>query len=70
MVMKYDDEACYRFHARDLADRCFVCQRDGQRLLIVRQIADMMLVHLCSDCMIRHLDEYMLDNTRPWKGPV
>jgi hypothetical protein len=66
--MKYDDEACYRFHEQDLPDRCFSCGRGAERLLIVRQIAGMMLVHLCPGCMVNKMEEYLLDNTRPWMG--
>jgi hypothetical protein len=66
--MKYDDEKCYQFHERDHPDRCFTCGKGEARLLIVRQIAGMMLVHLCSDCMVGHMDDYLLDNTRPWVG--
>jgi hypothetical protein len=66
--MKYDDEKCYRFHKRDLRDRCFACGSHAERLLIVRQIADMMLIHLCPGCMIDRVDDYLLDNTRPWTG--
>jgi hypothetical protein len=66
--MKYDDEECYRFHARDIPDRCFACGRAADRLLIVRRIAGMSLVHICPECMLSRLDEYLLDNTRPWTG--
>ena len=66
--MKYDDEKCYRFHAEDQPERCFACGRGAVRLLIVRQIAGMMLVHLCPDCMVDRMDDYLLDNTRPWVG--
>jgi hypothetical protein len=66
--MKYDDEMCYRFHGQDVPDRCFACRRDAERLLIVRQIASMMLVHLCPECMLDHISDYLLDNTRPWGG--
>lgn len=67
-TMKYDDAQCYRFHERDLPDRCFVCSQSPGRLLIVRQIDGMMLVHLCPDCMLAHVEDYLLDNTRPWTG--
>lgn len=66
--MKYDDAEFYKFHARDLSDRCFKCARKSERLLIVRQIAGMMLVHLCPNCMLDYTDDYLLDNTRPWTG--
>jgi hypothetical protein len=64
-AMKYDDEKCYQFHEKDLPDRCFTCGQGAARLLIVRQIAGMMLVHLCPNCMVDHMDDYLLDNTRP-----
>jgi hypothetical protein len=66
--MKYDDEKGYQFHGEDLSDRCFACGRCAVRLLIVRKIAGMMLVHLCPDCMADRMDDYLLDNTRPWVG--
>jgi hypothetical protein len=62
------DEKCYQFHERDLSDRCFTCGRGAARLLTVRRIAGMRLVHLCFDCMVDRMDEYLLDNTRPWIG--
>jgi hypothetical protein len=64
----YDDEKCYRFHEKDIADRCFSCSQNVSRLLTVRHIASMMLVHLCSDCMLNNISDYLLDNTRPWLG--
>jgi len=67
-AMKYYDEKCYQFHEKDLSDRCFTCGQGAARLLIVRQIAGMMLVHLCPNCMVDHMDDYLLDNTRPWVG--
>jgi hypothetical protein len=67
-VMQYDDEKGYQFHGEDLSDRCFRCGRGAARLLIVRKMAGRMLVHLCPDCMVDHMDDYLLDNTRPWVG--
>lgn len=68
-AMEYDDEKGYQFHGEDLPDRCFTCGRGASMLLIVRQIAGArMLIHLCPDCMISHMDDYRLDNTRPWVG--
>ena len=66
--MKYKDAASYKFHARDFSDRCYKCARNSERLLVVRQIASMMLVHLCPNCMLDYTDDYLLDNTRPWTG--
>lgn len=66
--MKYDDEKCYRFNEKDDPDRCFACGRNVERLLVVRHIASMMLVHLCPDCMLNDVSDYLLDNTRPWVG--
>jgi hypothetical protein len=67
-TMKYEDAQCYRFHERDLPDQCFACSQNPGRLLIVRQIEGMQLVHLCPSCMLAHVDDYLLDNTRPWTG--
>jgi hypothetical protein len=30
----------------------------------------MKMVHLCPDCMADRMSEYLLDNTRAWKGKV
>jgi hypothetical protein len=68
MPIKYDDEKCYQFHTKDVPDRCFVCSDNSTRLLIVRHIESMMLVHLCPDCMVNDTSGYLLDNTRPWLG--
>jgi len=66
--MKYDDEKCYQFHKEDLPDQCFACGRNAERLLIVRQIADMMLVHLCPDCMLDRVT--IIFSTTRGPGPV
>jgi hypothetical protein len=68
MPINYDDEKCYRFHKEDSADKCFTCDENSERLLVVRQIASMMLVHLCKNCMMNNFSDYLLDNTRPWLG--
>ncbi|MBN1827801.1 MAG: hypothetical protein JW884_01480 [Deltaproteobacteria bacterium] len=64
--MKYDDDASYRFHEKDVNDHCFLCSANSQHFFIVRQISTMMMVHLCQDCMLDNTSEYLLDNTRPW----
>lgn len=66
MPEKYDDFLFYQFHERDSPERCFLCNRDTGRLLIFRQIATMLLVHLCRDCIYENIADYLLDNTRPW----
>ena len=66
--MKYYDDHCYRFHEKDTVDTCFICAQNAPRLLIVRNVESMMLVHLCPDCMINNISDYLLDNTRPWLG--
>ena len=66
MTHRYKDEDSYQFHELDRADRCFLCASSPKRLLVVRRIKGMQLVHLCRDCMLDHLSEYLLDNTRPW----
>jgi len=68
MPIKYDDENCYLFHDKDALDRCFTCSSNTTRLMIVRQISSMMLVHLCPDCLVNNMSDYLLDNTRPWLG--
>jgi len=66
--MEYDDEKSYRFQENDEPGRCFTCGGCGTRLLVVRNIASMMLVHLCAECLLANLSDYFLDNTRPWIG--
>lgn len=68
MPIIYDDEESYRFHDNDVPDRCFMCSQNTERLLVLRQIASMKLVHLCQDCICENIADYLLDNTRPWLG--
>jgi hypothetical protein len=68
MPIIYDDEKSYRFHKSDYADKCFACNENSDRLLVVRQIKSMMLVHLCHGCLVNNSSDYLLDNTRPWLG--
>ncbi|MCD6571227.1 MAG: hypothetical protein J7L53_11040 [Deltaproteobacteria bacterium] len=65
--MQYDDKKAYEFHTSDSADKCFLCKKHINKLLVVRQIATMKMVHLCPECMVNNLSDYLLDNTRPWK---
>jgi len=67
--VRYNDEKSYTFHNGDSADICFLCKRCINQLFVVRQIATGKMVHLCRECMLDNLSEYLLDNTRPWKGP-
>jgi len=66
--MKYYDETCYRFHENDIPDKCFCCGENTHKLMIVRHIDSMMLVHLCHDCMTENISNYLLDNTKPWRS--
>ena len=68
MAIIYDDEKSYRFHEKDTPERCFACSESPERLIVVRHIPSMMLVHLCKDCMLDNFSDYLLDNTRPWLG--
>ncbi|MBN1381991.1 MAG: hypothetical protein JXA41_09975 [Deltaproteobacteria bacterium] len=68
MSTQYNDENTYQFHEEDISGRCFICKYPTEKMLIVRQIKSMKLVHLCADCMFENLSEYLLDNTRPWAG--
>jgi hypothetical protein len=68
MKCTYMDEQCYEFHEKDMAEKCFLCNQNSQKLFIVRQIASMKMVHMCGECMVSNLEEYLLDNTRPWEG--
>ncbi|HOG18656.1 MAG: hypothetical protein A4E73_01418 [Syntrophaceae bacterium PtaU1.Bin231] len=67
-MKNYEDESCYEFHEKDRADRCFLCAAENAKLFVVRHIETAKLAHLCRDCMGRSFSEYMLDNTRPWRG--
>ncbi|HON58390.1 MAG TPA: hypothetical protein PLT45_02520 [Smithella sp.] len=67
--MKYYDQDSYRFHGDDAAGRCFCCRQSVSKLLIVRHVQSEKMVHLCSQCLVEHTDDYLLDNTRPWTGP-
>lgn len=51
-----------------MIDRCFICGEKFEGLSVVRRIASMKIVHLCPDCMAEKMSEYLLDNTRVWKG--
>jgi len=62
----YNDAKSYQFHEKDRGDRCFACSQNPERLLILRHITSSKLVHLCRNCMIANLADYLLDNTRPW----
>ncbi|MBN2539206.1 MAG: hypothetical protein JXB09_04085 [Deltaproteobacteria bacterium] len=66
--MDYCDESNYAWHEKDMIDRCFMCEEKSDGLSVVRHIASMKMVHLCSDCMVEKMSEYLLDNTRAWKG--
>ena len=66
--MKCIDENYYEFHEEDVPGSCFLCRRNPGRLLIVRQIKSMKMIHMCPSCVVNNLDEFLLDNTRPWKG--
>ena len=67
---KTDKENFYEFDGKDTPDRCFVCKNAARNLMILRQIKSMMLVHICRDCIYENISDYMLDNTKPWRGPL
>jgi hypothetical protein len=68
MSYQNTEEPIYKFHEEDAPERCFICKYPCEKTLIMRQIKSMMLVHLCPECMLDNLSEYLLDNTRPWGG--
>jgi hypothetical protein len=68
--MKCYNEGYYKRHEDDVHDRCFLCGDLSERLFVVRHIASMKMVHLCPNCMANRMSEYLLDNTRAWKGKV
>ncbi|MBN2284162.1 MAG: hypothetical protein JXO48_09760 [Deltaproteobacteria bacterium] len=63
----YDDES-YQFHDDDRADRCFLCCRNNGQLFVVRHAENLKMVHICDECMVNCPSDYMLDNTKPWRG--
>ena len=67
--MDYCDESNYAWHEKDMSGSCFTCGKKSERLSVVRHIASMRMVHMCPDCMVDKMSEYLLDNTREWKGP-
>jgi len=68
VAIRYDDEESYRFHEGDKENSCFLCHDGSKDLIVVRHIESMSMVHLCGDCMVKNLADYLLDNTRPWLG--
>ncbi len=56
------------FTRKTSAEKCFLCSQNCEKLFIVRQVSSMKMVHMCGECMVNNLEEYMLDNTRPWEG--
>jgi hypothetical protein len=65
-VVMYNDEKSYQFDENDRSNFCFACGQNSERLFILRQIKSMKLVHLCRDCMVKNIANYLLDNTKPW----
>ncbi len=68
--MKCYDEGYYERHEHDMSDTCFLCGEASKKLAVVRHVASMKMVHLCPECMVNRTSEYLLDNTRAWKGKV
>ena len=68
--MKCYDEGYYERHEDDRPDRCFLCRELSDLLSVVRHMESMKMVHLCPDCMADRMSEYLLDNTKAWKGKV
>ena len=57
MTLPYNDEKNYLFDREDTPENCFICKYPGERLLVVRKISSMMLVHLCGDCMLNFMED-------------
>ncbi len=66
--MGYCGKSKYAWHKEDRAGRCFICKEESDELSVVRHMTSMKMVHLCSDCMVEKMSEYLLDNTRTWQG--
>jgi hypothetical protein len=66
--MKCNDKDYYGLDKKDVPDKCFLCGQNSGKLFIVRQVKNMKMVHLCPSCMINNPSDFLLDNTRPWKG--
>ena len=68
MPMNIEDKDSYLFHENDTRERCFLCRKNATRLIIVRHIQSMQMIHLCEGCLVHNRSDYLLDNTRPWPG--
>lgn len=69
MTLPFQDKNNYLFDAEDKDDSCFVCKFPEEKLIVVRRVSTMMLVHICGECFMKKIDDFLLDNTRPWLGP-
>lgn len=47
-------------------DGCCLCLKEEQELYVVRELSSGRLTALCSCCLLRNLDHYLIDNTRSW----
>lgn len=45
---------------------CLLCSKLGQELFLVREVQSGHLKAICGPCLLCNLDDYLLDNTRPW----
>jgi len=47
---------------------CCVCSMNERELYLVRDASSGRLVEVCSYCLLERIDDFVLDNTRPWPG--
>ena len=45
---------------------CCLCRKDENELYVVRETSSGRLTALCSCCLLHNLEDYLIDNTRPW----
>ncbi len=67
MKCRFGDEHMYELHEGDSKNRCFLCKESCEKTFTVREIKSQKMVHLCKDCMVNNISDYILDNTRPWE---
>jgi len=51
---------------RSVNGGCYLCSENGQELYLVRELSSERLTALCSCCLLNHLEDFMIDNTREW----
>jgi hypothetical protein len=58
----------FESHEGKIDGKCFMCVQNYRDLFIVRQKSSMKMIRICEDCIVNRCEEYLLDNTMPWRG--